>query len=265
MSEYWSLASYGSLLAGLRDAGYRFIPFHRDLWEHENPSPDMKLCLLRHDIDTDLGAALSMARVENDLNVAATYFVMTRSPLYNLFSRCNHQHVREILAQGHHLGLHFDHGFDAGLQRSAVDQIDLEARFLEDLFEVGVSAVSFHQPGAAVLQGELSTGHRVNTYSKAQLKDFHYLSDSNRVFAPLDTASTGPDRIESWIRAAAPWIQILIHPMWWVYQESSTEQVWNRVIESNFERTQQQLLQTERAYGARRRIQLIQDGDIPLR
>jgi hypothetical protein len=262
MSDSWSLKSYRSMLECLGAAGYRFVPFRTDLWERQEISPDTKLCLLRHDIDTDLRAALSMAKIENALGIAATYFVMLRSPLYNLFSRANHKSVSNILALGHHLGLHFDHGFDAEVQRTDAEQIDLEARILEEMFEVDISAVSFHQPGAAVLHGNLATGHRLNTYSRVQLKDFHYISDSNRVFPPLNAAPHGDDLFEDWVRAAPPRIQILIHPMWWVYQEASTELVWNRVIESNFEGAQRQFLQTERAYGMRRRIQVVPgDGE----
>ena len=263
MSEYWSLKSYHRFLLCLRAAGYRFLPFQRDLWATQDLSPDAKLCLLRHDVDADLSAALSMAEIENELSIAATYFVMLRSPLYNLFSRANHRSVRNILTLGHHLGLHFDHGFDIKVKPTDADQIDLEARMLEVMFAVDISTVSFHLPSSGLLQGDVSTGHRVNTYSKAQLRDFHYISDSNRIFPPLSAGPTGGDPIEDWIRSAPPRLQILIHPMWWVYPESSTELVWNRVIERNFEGAQQQLLQTERAYGMRRRVQLVRDDGRP--
>jgi len=50
-------------------------------------------------------------------------------------------------------------------------------------------------------------------------------------------------------------IQLLIHPMWWVYgEEKTTYGVWNKVVESNFMQAQQQFLATEGAYGEARKI-----------
>lgn len=51
-------------------------------------------------------------------------------------------------------------------------------------------------------------------------------------------------------------IQLLIHPMWWVYEDPNTEAVWNEVFKSNFEQTQAQLLLTERAFGPKRKLEI---------
>jgi len=52
-------------------------------------------------------------------------------------------------------------------------------------------------------------------------------------------------------------LQILIHPMWWVYSDETTGEVWNKVIKSNFYESQNQLLETERAFGEKRNIKFI--------
>jgi hypothetical protein len=54
-------------------------------------------------------------------------------------------------------------------------------------------------------------------------------------------------------------VQLLIHPMWWIYDEATTSLVWDRVIEENLIAAQEQLLATERAYGDRRRFKVISD------
>jgi hypothetical protein len=51
-------------------------------------------------------------------------------------------------------------------------------------------------------------------------------------------------------------IQLLIHPIWWIFEESSTEFCWNQALLSNFEELQQQLIDTEKAYGLKRNLSL---------
>jgi len=86
MSNYWSLDSYRVFIEILKEVGYKFIPFDKREWERQALCHESSLCLLRHDVDADLAAAHDMATIENNLDIHSTYFVMMRSPLYNLFS-----------------------------------------------------------------------------------------------------------------------------------------------------------------------------------
>jgi hypothetical protein len=236
------------------EAGYRFIPF-QEVANRQAPGTDRPLCLLRHDIDADLAAASTMAKAERELGISATYFLMLRSPLYNLMGRQNHLFAEQLLSLGHEIGLHYDQGFDATRGRSpeqTARDLTSEAEWLERQFDTRVSAVSFHQPGPAVLQGRIPTGSRINTYDRERLAAFDYFSDSNRVF-PLAPASV--DGIAEAISAHAPRsLQLLIHPIWWVYDDPTTEAAWDRAIHSNLKVMQRQLLDTERAYGYERRF-----------
>ena len=69
---------------------------------------DRPLVIMRHDIDMDLEAALKISSLEKDLGIHSTYFFMVCCPLYNVFSSNGAEQVKEILAAGHHFGLHFD-------------------------------------------------------------------------------------------------------------------------------------------------------------
>ena len=42
--------------------------------------------ILRHDIDCSLKAALKMAKIEDDLDVTSTYFILLTSEFYNPFN-----------------------------------------------------------------------------------------------------------------------------------------------------------------------------------
>src|SRR4051794_10657819 len=92
--EDLTLGGYDALLRTALDAGYAFRPFH-------DPGDAARVLLLRHDIDADLGAAVALGEIEARLGVGATYFVMLRSPVYNLFSRAGDRDVRRLVDLGH--------------------------------------------------------------------------------------------------------------------------------------------------------------------
>jgi len=74
----FDLAHYVELLDAAKAGGYKFVAFKRE------PRPgDL---LLRHDVDMSLAAAVTMAELEAEHDVSATYFLMTRSDFYNLDS-----------------------------------------------------------------------------------------------------------------------------------------------------------------------------------
>lgn len=243
----FSIAAYRDMLTRGLDAGYRFALF-RHVADGTSAGSEPR-CLLRHDVDADLSAAVAMGKVERELGISSTFFLMLRSPLYNLMGRHNHLQAEALLSQGHEIGLHYDQGFDAKRGWSAEQTaaaINDEAEWLERQFATRVSAVSFHQPGPAVLQGSISAGARINTYDRQRLSAFDYFSDSNRQF-PLARDTGG---IAGAIATHAPRnLHLLVHPVWWVYDDPATDDVWNRAIAANLQAMQAQLLETERAYG----------------
>jgi hypothetical protein len=252
MSQF-NLSTYKSMLQSARQAGYRFISFGE--LKKKDVAPNGQI-LLRHDVDGDLAAALEMAKVEADLGVFSTYFLMWRSPCYNLLSRSGQTHAESITRLGHQIGLHYDQGFDM-LKGIPVDITELiiqrEVLWLEQLLDIHIDAVSFHQPSPAILENGINCGERVNTYDRNLLSDFLYVSDSNRVF-PIWAHIADSEKPAAIAKCYPKNMQILIHPMWWVYDELSTEAVWNRVLLSNLHQSQRQMLATEGAYGPERRF-----------
>jgi hypothetical protein len=228
------------LQAGL-DGGYVFVPFA----EHEQCDAE-RICVLRHDVDSDPGAAVVLAAIEAELGVRSTYFVMLRSPLYNLFARECQDLVRELTQFGHALGLHYDPGYPPAGGRSHTEQIEVERRVLEDMFDLPVGAVAFHQPSLHPGAAEIEVRGAVKANG---LAGYRFVADPNQseaVLAAYEIFRTGdPARV-----------QLLVHPMWWVGSADQTpEELWERSIQANWERTQRQLL-IERAYGPPRRLVL---------
>jgi len=98
------------------------------------------------------------------------------------------------------------------------------------------------------------TGLRINTYDKRALANFTYFSDSNRTLKLSAGAWLPSFDSTDILDLAGQNIQLLIHPMWWVYDSPKTEDVWNRALANNFYMAQHQIFSTERAYGPMRTI-----------
>jgi hypothetical protein len=107
----FDLGHYEELLDAAESGGYRFAFF--------DGRPEPATILLRHDVDLSLGSALTMAELEAERGVTATYFLMTRSEFYNLDSASGEAALDRLRGLGHQIGLHavwphadFDERFD---------------------------------------------------------------------------------------------------------------------------------------------------------
>jgi len=200
-------ASYRILLSRLLNAGYLPAAFG----DGERLLADgVRFVLLRHDIDFDLAPALAMARIEAEMGIFSTWFVLVRTEHYNLFSAEGSRIVAEILGMGHRLGLHFD---CAAYPGATVQELNAgcakETGLLEEWFGVEMPVVSIHRPPVFVIgNAESLTAPRLHTYLPLFTRRIHYLADSRglwRYGEPLDSPA---------FLAGKP-LHLLIHPIWW--------------------------------------------------
>lgn len=232
--------SYAAMIDTALAGGYRFIGY-----DDSRPARgDERLCILRHDIDVDPGAALELAEIEADRRVRATYFVMTRSPVYNPFGRANQDLLRRIAELGHWIGLHYDLAFKP--DDAAVEHwIATEAEILATMLGVEVRSVAFHQPGLAA--EDPASVRPDGLISAFDFPDFTYISDANKTM-----------RAGSFVRlfreASIPRIQLCIHPLWWATDDpgATVEALWDQAVLANLQRSQDQILATERGFGPAR-------------
>lgn len=218
----FQLSGYARILEAGLASGYCFVPFERIGREESELS-----CLLRHDVDSELLGCGPMLELERKLGVRATYFVMTRSTAYNLFSVEGRAMVERILADGHTLGLHFmgelcEHDAPAVLAEKARKEAD----WLRGEFGTAVHAVSFHQPSQAVLDGQLEIPGLANTYNRAQMGPYFYVSDTNMQWRHEHPA-------EIFARKLYPRLQLLVHPIWWTASPRTLRQKWLDVLRGN--------------------------------
>lgn len=246
----FTLARYRGILRAGRAADYRFAGFT----EIETLRRDgNRACLLRHDCDNDLVAALRMADIEAEEGVSSTYFVMLRSAMYNLLAPPQAALVRRILALGHRLGLHFDESVVAELSDGAVPaEVDRERAILRTEFGCTIEVVSFHQPGPRILDGRIRLGC-VNTYDRGDLAGFHYTSDSNLTFR-----GGAPDVL--FAAGTAPLLHLLIHPEWWTEAAIGLDRKWDAMLLDNFELVQAALLEREATFNRRRALRIVDKG-----
>ena len=205
MSCSFDLGHYRELLEAAKEGGYRFARFEEDPREGD--------LFLRHDIDLSLAAALELAELEAELDVTATYLLMTESVFYNLASEEGAAAIDRLRELGHPVGLHAVH-----------PNVDRDGRF--------DPVVSWHNPRPEYMSDEIAGA--ANAYGKRYFAPETYRSDSNqhwRSGCPHEELRAG----------AFPWLQILVHPEIWVYPGETMGETMRALVEAESTRRLEQL------------------------
>jgi hypothetical protein len=201
----FDLAHYRELLEAARSGGYRFARFDK--------RPEPGDLFLRHDVDLSLEAALATARLEHDLGVRATYFLMTESVFYNLLSPVGEAARRQLRDWGHAVGLHAVH------PRSELD----------DRFD---PVIAWHNPDPEYMSQPVPGA--VNVMEPPYFDPGHYRSDSNQHWrngCPHEQLAAG----------AFEWLQLLTHPEIWAYDGSTMRESMLSLLDARRELALQQL------------------------
>src|SRR5437016_12998096 len=94
-------AGYRRLIGRFLDAGYTPATF-------DTVRPAGRDLIVRHDVDVCLEAAVSIAELEYEIGIRATYFVMVSNSYYNIYSFEARRLIARLKELQHHIGLHFD-------------------------------------------------------------------------------------------------------------------------------------------------------------
>lgn len=173
----FTYSAYKDLVSILRKNNYSFASYH----DYSNFD---KCVIMRHDIDTSLDKAVSLAKLEQQLGIRSTYFILISSPFYNLISKAARDIVEDICSAGHEIGLHFDelnytnrYYRDIGGVENAIFR---EIKLLEKILGKEIKSVSMHRPSKQTLQADYDLGYIKNSYGKEFFNGFKYVSDSRR-------------------------------------------------------------------------------------
>lgn len=170
--------------------------------------------VLRHDIDFSVHRAFALSEIEKDEGVQSTYFVYLHSQFYNALEREVTDLLKKIIQNGSLIGLHFEPGYydlDINEKERLMSKIMMEKEILENILEVNISVISFHNPdvgGDWYKANDLWFGDTLNVYSSYFRENFEYCSDSNGYwrFQRLEDVL---------LHSKDKKIQILTHPGWW--------------------------------------------------
>lgn len=207
----FTLDQYIKLIRYLQQ-NYRIIPFC-DVRYEETP-----YLILRHDIDLSLRDALVMAKIEKDMGVRSTYFVLLSTKAYNLFEGENIAIIKKISELGHEIGLHY-HPAQYRLYKQNVEKtLNIEAKILENFLGKRVRSISRHGPydrdPFSATRKYINANH---PYLRADL----FIHDSDRAWVTLEGLSTllnnPPKRV-----------QLLIHPDNWQKDKINRQELLER-------------------------------------
>ncbi len=157
--------------------------YHYDIVSYHDLHAQKRCVILRHDIDNSISKALQMAKLEQSIGIASTYFVLVSSDFYNIFSKKNTKMLHEIAACGHEIGLHFDemkYEDLIGNEKKLQMKIQMEAHSLENVVERPVTVMAMHRASTAMLNANLQIPGMINSYRNTFFHDFKYISDSRR-------------------------------------------------------------------------------------
>lgn len=198
----------------------------------------------RHDVDFSLHRARSLAEIEAEEGVKATYFLLLHSEFYNLLEAEITQCVRDIIDLGHDIGLHFDpHYYNVTNTEQLEQWLIFEQTLLQKLFNVPVRVFSFHitNPWIMAQQQEQYAGI-INTYSHHFQHHVRYCSDSNGYWRF--------DRLEDvLLQTSERDLQVLTHPSLWQTEPMAPRRRIVRAIEGRANKTLQWYDNILAAYG----------------
>ncbi len=210
MTADFTLGGYRALLEAFLARGYQVRSF-------ADAEPDVRHLILRHDLDMSLEAAVPIGEIEAELGVAACYFVLLRTEMYNPFSAAGLSALQRLRSLGHEIGLHLDASL-YGTKRDDVEQAAAqECAALEGLLGHAMRTISFHRPPAKLLSLDGALAGRRHAYEPFFFKEMGYCSDSRGDWHhghPLAHAAVTQGRA----------LQLLTHPIWWAREARATVQ-----------------------------------------
>ena len=200
----FGLAHYRELIEAAQAGGYRFA-----LFDHDPEPGDL---FLRHDVDFSLGAALTIARLDHELGVRSTFFLMPGSNFYNLESPEGRAALAELRSLGHAVGLHAEW-----------PAVALDGRF--------DPVLALHNPTPEHISEPVAGAVNVMEPRFAR----NYRSESNqrwRQGCPQEALRAGEFE----------WLQLLLHPEIWTYPGSTMRETMLAMLDAERARRLEQLV-----------------------
>jgi hypothetical protein len=172
----FSLIEYAALVSDLLTHGYVSRSVEEIAEPHDGPA-----LYLRHDVDVHITGIEQLGRIEAEFGVVATYYVPLTLP-FNPFYPENTAILRELVAMGHRLGLHYDlttypEGDSAGRER-----LNREVAALGEITGVMPRTICMHNPSLHGKDRFRGVDGYVHPHDPRYADGLLYVSDSCRAW-----------------------------------------------------------------------------------
>jgi hypothetical protein len=164
--------------------------------------------ILRHDVDTQIDAAVQMATLENENNINATYFIRLHSHGYNPLCLKDFDKIWEIKNMGHEIGLHYESDFYHLINKPVCDFLKKEINILEDIFDIAIESICPHEPTRTKSFYIDSEKNLTQAYDNMLFEKFKYISDSSCTWRDGSF-------YENLTKEDLKNLYVLTHPYWW--------------------------------------------------
>ena len=219
--------NYETLLKLLIDSGYP----NKNIIDN----PTEKSWIIRHDVDNHLDKSVQMSKIEHDLGVTSTYYLLNFdsgiSEKDNYFYKDKSLKEYELLInRGHQIGWH-NNAITEHLmtKKSIIECINTPLSYLRNNLDCYINTTASHGDRLChkynyinyEIWNEFECKNNLN-HERFDLKEFgfeveayqtnrtHYLSESGGNWS-VDAYK----QVQEWIEYGEGNLQILVHPQWW--------------------------------------------------
>ncbi len=216
--------SYRRILKTAAEKNYRCLDFT------QQPLPNEKCLYLRHDIDFSLEFAAELAKINSEVGLRGTFFVLLRSHAYNAFSPTSKRYLEQIAACQQWIGLHaFTPPNVEALSRQGLeDEVRADFMALRRLTPNAHPVFAWHNPTPEVVRVSetWTVPGMINAYHPRFTKEIIYRSDSNFRNSVEDLMGV--------LEAGHSVVQLLFHPLNWIAGGGTMREIlakmWGAVI-----------------------------------
>jgi len=199
----FTLLHYKKTLKSYIDNGYSF---HGT----KNKISGKKNVVMVHDVDHSIEFCKNFSEIEKECGIKSTYFLRLHAKNYNMLSNSSLREAKNIIKNGHEIGLHYEPSFcNAGYE----SHIKKELYILSSFLDYEVSVFNIHEPARTGINIGKILKNKNRCYNSNFFKNFKYLSDSSCRWRE----GCFSEHINKWDN-----LLVLTHPFWWYY-ESPTE------------------------------------------
>jgi hypothetical protein len=209
MSNF-QIQSYLEILAKLIKAKSVFCRV-REMKNHRETD---KLAVMRHDVDLHPSGCVKMASVEFELGIPATYYVLL-SGHYNPKSKTCRSVLRNLVKQGHEIGLHYDLEEYPLETESAQAALESEVSMLSEICEYNVVSISCHQPHKGFPDPFKCSDQYIHCHDPRNNENILYVSDSCRAWRDTKLQDYLNGDLSSYRG-----LQLLTHPEAWLAENT---------------------------------------------